>query len=260
MTLAIRNKIYKKMMAKRIVSKRMGFKKMISKKDKDNRDASNLCLVQQVKETCSQIHDDALVGERAGHTVEGGRVANGLALGAFALDDAHALLFALLLDDRLEVADELGPDLCDGQGDGDVDGGRVLQRVEVPALGGHGVGNVVDVEVLRGKGHDGDERAADNLELARQRGRLADGVGNLLGGADNLGARVDVAGLAHGHEARPAAGDEGAGAGAREARRGVDAAGPVRAHVVLVGAEGGGAVEDRRVALGREAVLVRVAR
>ncbi|OAQ97064.1 hypothetical protein LLEC1_00950 [Akanthomyces lecanii] len=99
-------------------------------KIKSQRHASILCLVQQIKKASSQIHNDALVGERASHAVQGGRVADGLALGALALDDAHALLFALILDDRLEVADELGPDLCDGQGDGDVDGGRVLQGVE----------------------------------------------------------------------------------------------------------------------------------
>lgn len=85
-------------------------------------------------------------------------------------------------------------------------------------------------------------------------------LGNLLGGADNLAAGVDVARLADAHHAGPAARDEGARAGARDARGGVDAAGPVRADKVLVRPQLGGAVEDRRVALGGEAVLVRVAR
>lgn len=134
-------------------------------KDETTRVLTQLRLVQQIQEPIGQIHHNLLVGQAAGDAVEGGAVAHGLAAGAFTLDGADALLFALGLDDGLEVGDELLPDFGDGHGDGDVDGGRVLQGVEVPALARHAVGDVVNVEVARGKGHDADEGAADDLQL-----------------------------------------------------------------------------------------------
>lgn len=139
-------------------------------------------------------------------------------------------------------------------------GGRVLEGVEVPALGGHGVGDVVDVEVAGGEGDDGDKRAADDLELGRQGRRCRrDVLGDLLGAAYNLHAGVYVARLAHAHHRRPAAGDEGARTRPGDARRRIHAAAPVGGHKVLVGAQFLCAVQDRRIALGGEAVLVRVA-
>lgn len=87
----------------------------------------------------------------------------------------------------------------------------------------------------------------------------ADGGLDGLCGADDLMACGYVAAFALGHEGGPAAGDEGAGTGARDAGGGVHAAGPVGGDEILVGAEGGGAVEDGGVALGGEAVFMRVA-
>ena len=88
---------------------------------------------------------------------------------------------------------------------------------------------------------------------------FADGQFDRLGRADDFVAAGDVAAFAVGHEARPAGGDEGAGARARDAGGGVHAAGPIGRDEVLVRAEGGGAVEEDRVPFGREAVFVRVA-
>lgn len=80
-----------------------------------------------------------------------------------------------------------------------------------------------------------------------------------FGGADDPVACGYVAALALGHERGPAACYEGARARARDTGGGVHAAGPVGGDKILVGAEGSGAVDDGGVALGGEAVFVRVA-
>lgn len=129
----------------------------------------------------------------------------------------------------------------------------------MPALGVHAVGDVVDVEVTSGEGDDGDEGAAEHLELHAEGGGRRYVFGDLLGTSDDLDARVDVPGLTDSHHAGPASGDEGTGAGTRDAGGSVHAAGPVGGDKVLVRAQLLGAVEDGGAALGREAVLVRVA-
>ena len=72
--------------------------------------------------------------------------------------------------------------------------------------------------------------------------------------------RVDVAGLAHRHQAGPAPRDQGARPRPGHRGRAVAAARPGGQDEVLVSAQGLGAVQDDAVALGREAVLVRVDR
>lgn len=140
-----------------------------------------------------------------------------------------------------------------------MDGGGVLQGVEVPAAGVHGVGDVVDVEAARGEGDDRDQRAPEQLELRAEHRRRRHVLRDLLGAPDDLHARVDVPLLADAHHAGPAPRDEGAGAATRDAGGGVHAAGPVGGDEVLVGAQVLGAVEHGGVALGGEAVLVGVA-
>lgn len=140
-----------------------------------------------------------------------------------------------------------------------MDGGRALQGVEVPPALRHGVGDVVDVKRQRAEREDAHERVAEDLDFVGEDLRGVDALDEFLGGADDLGARRQIAGFADGHQARPAGGDEGARARAGDAGGGVDAAGPRGVDKVLVGAQGLGAVEDRAVALGGEAVLVRVA-
>lgn len=129
----------------------------------------------------------------------------------------------------------------------------------MPPARRHAVCDVVRVERARRECHHGDERVADDLEIGVKTRVLLQRVDDLLRGADDGVARFDIPGLADAHETRPAAGDEGAGAGAGNRRRGVHAAGPVRGDEVLVGAQGSGAVENGGVALGSEAVLVGVA-
>ena len=140
-----------------------------------------------------------------------------------------------------------------------MDGRRVLQRVEVPPLGGHGVRQVVDVQRARRERHHADERLADDGQVRAQRRVLTQRAFELLRRADDLVARRDVAALALRHQAGPAAGDEGPRPRAGDAGRRVHAAGPVGRDEVLVGAQLRVAVEHGAVALGREAVLVRVA-
>lgn len=129
----------------------------------------------------------------------------------------------------------------------------------MPPLGRHGVCDIVDVEITRAESKDADERVTENFELGAEGGMFADAVGQFLGCADDLFAGGEVAGFADGHEGGPASGDEGAGTGAGNARGGVDAAGPGGVDKVLVGAEGGGAVQDGGVSFGGEAVFVCVA-
>lgn len=141
-----------------------------------------------------------------------------------------------------------------------MDGGGVLEGVEMPALGVHAVGDVVDVEVAGGEGDDGDEGAPDEVQLGAEARVRGDVVRDLLRAPDDRAAGFDVAGFADAHHARPAAGDQGAGTRPRDAGRGVHAAGPVGGDEVLVCAQLLRAVEHGGVALGREAVFVRVAR
>ena len=87
-------------------------------------------------------------------------------MGTLAFDKTNALLLTLLFDNSLKVSDEVLPDLRDGQGNGDVDGRRVLKRVEVPSLGTHSICNIVDVQVAGCKGNDRNKRSANKLKLA----------------------------------------------------------------------------------------------
>lgn len=80
----------------------------------------------------------------------------------------------------------------------------------MPSLGGHGVGNVVDVERLGRECHDGDEWPADDLKIVGQGRVLAYSVGDLLRCADDGVACVDVAVFSDVHHADPASGNQGA--------------------------------------------------
>ena len=88
---------------------------------------------------------------------------------------------------------------------------------------------------------------------------LADGGFDCFGGPDDLVAGVCVAAFALGHEAGPAAGDEGAGTGASHAGGGVDAAGPVGRDEVLICAELGVSIENDGISFGCKAVFVGIA-
>lgn len=129
----------------------------------------------------------------------------------------------------------------------------------MPSFGRHGIRYIVDIQRLAREGHHTDQGLTDDLQLLAQDVRTADMLRDAFRGADNLVAGVDVAVLADRHHARPAACDEGAGAGSSHVGGCVDAAAPVGGDKVLVFAEGGVAVEDGAVALWREAVFVRVA-
>lgn len=129
----------------------------------------------------------------------------------------------------------------------------------MPPLGRHGIRDVVDVERLGVESHDADQRLAHDLQVVLQARVCADRRLELLGGANDGVASVDVPLFPHRHHAGPAAGDEGARSGAGDADGAIDAAGPVRRDEVLVGSEGSGAVEKRRIAFWSEAVLVGVA-
>lgn len=129
----------------------------------------------------------------------------------------------------------------------------------MPPLPGHAVGDVVDVEGGTAYCDDADEGLAYDLEIGGERGVGADSLRDGTRGANNLVCRSDVTGLTDTHQTSPAPRNQGAGAGSRHVRGGVDAARPVWRDEVLVCAQLRGAVEDGAVSLGREAVLVCVA-
>lgn len=130
----------------------------------------------------------------------------------------------------------------------------------MPSFVGHGVGDVVDVQVARGNSYHADQRVAHYFQLGGQDGGVPDALQDFLGGAHDVDAGVEIALFAHAHQTRPASCDQGARSRACKSGRGVHAAAPVRDDKVLVRAQLRGAVQDDRVSLGREAVLVRVAR
>ena len=80
----------------------------------------------------------------------------------------------------------------------------------MPPLGGHGVGDVVDVERLGRECHDGNERAADDFEIVGQCRILPYSVDDLLSYADDGMACFDIAVFSHIHHADPASGNQGA--------------------------------------------------
>lgn len=128
----------------------------------------------------------------------------------------------------------------------------------MPAHIGHGIRNIVDVYFGSGRGESNDtyHGLTDDLEGRAQTGVLTDSPFELACCVDDLVAAVDVAGLADGHHAGPAACDQGAGTRAGHGRGGVDAAGPVGHDEVLVCTQRAVAVEHDGAALGGKAVLV----
>ena len=84
---------------------------------------------------------------------------------------------------------------------------------------------------------------------------VADGLFDLLGGADDLPGGLDVALAAVVHEGGPAGGHDAPRPRAPDGRRGVDAAGPVGRDEELVVAVLRLRVHEHRGALGRVAVL-----
>lgn len=218
-----------------------------------------LRLVERVQEPPRQLHHDALIRQRARNAVQRRGITLDPPLLRLPLRHPHPLLLPLAFHHRHQIGQEAVQRRDDRQRDGDMDRGRVLERVEMPAPIGHGVGDVVDVERGGGEGDDADERVTDDGEIRGEGGVLADGGLEAFGGADDAVTGLDVALFALGHEGGPAAGDEGAGPGAGDAGGGVDAAGPVGGDEVLVAAEAGGAVEEDGVAFGGEAVFVGVA-
>lgn len=129
----------------------------------------------------------------------------------------------------------------------------------MPALAGHAVGDVVDVERGTAYCDDADEGLAYDLEVCGEGGVGAHGVRDGARGADNLVRGCDVAGLTDTHQTSPAPGNKGAGAGSRHIGGSVDTAGPVWRDEVLVRTQFRRAVEDGTVSLRRKTVLVGVA-
>lgn len=129
----------------------------------------------------------------------------------------------------------------------------------MPPLRGHAVRDIVDVEGGTAHRDDADERLAYDLEIRGETGVSAHGISDGARSAHNLVCRSDVARLADTHQTRPTSCNQGARAGSRHVRGGVDAARPVRRDEVLVGAQFRGAVEDGAVPLWRESILVGVA-
>lgn len=76
----------------------------------------------------------------------------------------------------------------------------------MPPPGRHGVGEVVDVEGASAEGEDADEGVAEDFEFGGEDGGGLDVLEDFLGGADDLGAGVEVAGFADADETGPAGG------------------------------------------------------
>lgn len=129
----------------------------------------------------------------------------------------------------------------------------------MPSLPGHAVGDVVDIEGCAAHCDDADEGLAYYLEVTRQTWVSADSIRDGARGADDFVCGSDVARLTDTHQTSPASCNQGAGAGSRHVRGGVDATRPVWRNEVLVRAEFRRAVEDGAVSLWRKAVLVCVA-
>lgn len=200
-------------------------------------------FVQSIQEAAGQLGHHALVRQAARDAVQGRHIPLGASLGAFALDRTHPLLFFFLVQRGDEIVHEPIERRDDRDGERDVHGGRVLEGVQRPALGRHGVRDVVDVEGLGREGHNADERVSQDAQIAAERGMLADGGFEFLGRADDGMACRYVSIFALRHQTCPATGDQRAWTGTGYAGRGIHAARPVCRDEILVGAEGGGSVE-----------------
>ena len=117
-----------------------------------------------------------------------------------------------------------------GPRDAEVQGGRELQRVHAPALGDEGVVDQVDVEVAGRLERHEEQRVAHHLELGDRGDAVADGGRRAHDGV----GRGQVARLAGDEQRRPRRGEDAAAARAGEARRQVEAAGPVGVGEVLL--------------------------
>ena len=85
----------------------------------------------------------------------------------------------------------------------------------MPALRGHGVCDIVDIQGIAFKSYNGDEGFAHDLEVCRKDGVGADGGFDGFGGADYGVAGLCVAGFADGKEGG-VAGCYSVGGGERE--------------------------------------------